>query len=560
MYQIIIYLLFRRYIKRWSAPVKESGLIAVLDGERVRMNLRGNIRLRYCKGIKTPMLAGFVKPWLLLPDPLYNTEDLPLIFRHELTHYKRRDLWYKLALTITKSIFWFNPAVHLMAVQANKDIETICDTLTVSGMDITQRKRYSEIILNMAADPRVCRSRFTTCFVGGKNMLEQRFSNILGAAKKNGVAVFTFLGILILTAGILVGFRFTPKPQEIPSGIEDDTILSDTITLFAPKVTTDNVSKTESKYNNGLTIDGNDIKINGIPLKEYYSDNNPDVYNNLDELKKLLYDEAKVTEREFESVSSLNISSGNDHVSVSHGGDKPLIRYYEWIENQYSLEINNSELILKENNRPYYKTGNMYTDGWIVDCLKSMGKQTYTIIEIVIPESMKLDDITINVGSGSITVAGCVLDSEVTLNVGSGQVSLENSSFDDNASINSGSGTIAAKNCIFNEWVSLDTGSGTINAVSCTFSGKASVGAGSGLLNVENCNLGQNISLSVGSGIGYLKLANSAKEYDISFIASSGRLIYNDNAIEDNTLHNKNAASKIKLSVSSGSFKVTDMN
>lgn len=206
--QTFTHLSFSRFVERWSEPETDPGVINTFKDEYSRMNIRGIIRLKRCKGIKAPMMFGFTKPTILLPYSHYDTEELTFILRHELIHYKRRDLWYKLALTVIKSVYWFNPAVHLMAKQANKDIETVCDVQTISGMNIDLRKRYSEIILSLASGQYVCRSRLTTWFLGDKNMLKQRFSNILGAAKKRGATLFTAMGTMVIVAGFFVGFNF----------------------------------------------------------------------------------------------------------------------------------------------------------------------------------------------------------------------------------------------------------------------------------------------------------------------------------------------------------------
>lgn len=44
----------------------------------------------------------------------------PLFSGHELTHYLRRDLWYKLLLLAVSTIYWFNPALLLMQREAEK--------------------------------------------------------------------------------------------------------------------------------------------------------------------------------------------------------------------------------------------------------------------------------------------------------------------------------------------------------------------------------------------------------------------------------------------------------
>ena len=218
IYHAASHLAFRRFIRRWSEPVAEEWVLAAFDSERARLGIGPGVRLERCKGVKVPMLLGFFKPVVLLPDPCCGAEDLGFVIRHELTHYKRRDLWYKLALLLIRSVYWFNPAVHWMAAQANKDLETACDAQTVRGMDLAQRIQYSEIILKMAAGLYINRSQLTTCFIGDRNVLQQRLLNILGAAKRRGVMVFAALGLAVLSIGLLVGFRFVANAEAPPAG------------------------------------------------------------------------------------------------------------------------------------------------------------------------------------------------------------------------------------------------------------------------------------------------------------------------------------------------------
>jgi len=138
---------------------------------------------------------------------MYDVSSLSLIFRHELIHLKRRDLWFKLVLTAIKIIHWFNPFVRLLARQANKDIEIICDMQTVQRMDINAKKQYSELLLSMASG-NVRNPSLSTCMNGGKKMLKQRFTNILGCNKRKGIMVFVLIGIAIAMTSFLLGVNF----------------------------------------------------------------------------------------------------------------------------------------------------------------------------------------------------------------------------------------------------------------------------------------------------------------------------------------------------------------
>ncbi|MCL1842366.1 MAG: M56 family metallopeptidase [Defluviitaleaceae bacterium] len=206
------HIVFLRFVRQWSFDKNSPEIIDIFNAEKARLGIKKPVKLIGCKGIKAPMLLGFFRPMVIIPAPGTEPQlsDLPFIFRHELMHLKRHDLWYKLVLIATKCLHWFNPVVHLMARRADKDLETICDCLTVEGLCANERKLYSEIILNIAAARPGKQVPLTTYFVGGKNMLKQRFANILSKAKKHGAAVFVPLGLFIVFSGVFVGLDFSP--------------------------------------------------------------------------------------------------------------------------------------------------------------------------------------------------------------------------------------------------------------------------------------------------------------------------------------------------------------
>lgn len=68
----------------------------------------------------SPMLLGIIKPQIILPQREYTKEGMEYILSHEMTHYKRKDLWVKLLIITARTIHWFNPFVCLMEREAGK--------------------------------------------------------------------------------------------------------------------------------------------------------------------------------------------------------------------------------------------------------------------------------------------------------------------------------------------------------------------------------------------------------------------------------------------------------
>ena len=99
-----------------------------------------------CNRIAGPMMIGFFRPVILLPEIDYSAQEEDIIVTHEMAHFKRHDLWYKLVLLLANAMHWFNPFVYKMVRCASRDLECACDDDVIRGKDITFRKYYSMVI------------------------------------------------------------------------------------------------------------------------------------------------------------------------------------------------------------------------------------------------------------------------------------------------------------------------------------------------------------------------------------------------------------------------------
>ena len=85
---------YRRYLRKLNqkaADVHSETLRAVLGEQKQLLGITREIPLRVSGAADCPMLAGFVKPVLWLPDENLTAQEAMFIFRHELTHYKKSD-------------------------------------------------------------------------------------------------------------------------------------------------------------------------------------------------------------------------------------------------------------------------------------------------------------------------------------------------------------------------------------------------------------------------------------------------------------------------------------
>lgn len=148
IWTVVSHLRFLRYVRRWSRGVEDPAAIRLYNqvGDRLGVSHRPN--LRTCAGLKAPMLAGLVHPKLLLPEDAVQSDSLRFVLVHELTHYKRRDIWLKTIALLTNIVHWFNPFMWYMVRLVERDTELACDEAALRQLPPEDHAAYGRVILN----------------------------------------------------------------------------------------------------------------------------------------------------------------------------------------------------------------------------------------------------------------------------------------------------------------------------------------------------------------------------------------------------------------------------
>lgn len=188
--------LFRHKARRWSRKPKEE-TARIYASVREDMGLKKAPPLRISSAVGSPMLVGLLRPCLYLPEEKWRERELSFILRHELTHYRRHDLWYKLALLWANALHWFNPLLYLLVREASADLELTCDDEVVFGADQADRRAYSEALLGAVRRHKGLGASLSTHFYGGKKVMMERFRNILGRQRRKWGLLALVLTLLI---------------------------------------------------------------------------------------------------------------------------------------------------------------------------------------------------------------------------------------------------------------------------------------------------------------------------------------------------------------------------
>ncbi len=114
-------------LKTVGHPVQDYRILPLYNAIGDELDLDRRPRLMTCPGLSAPMLAGLLHPMLLLPEQPLSPKELEYALLHELTHYRRRDIWLKALSLWVRAVHWFNPLVWLMDRAIERDTELSCD-------------------------------------------------------------------------------------------------------------------------------------------------------------------------------------------------------------------------------------------------------------------------------------------------------------------------------------------------------------------------------------------------------------------------------------------------
>lgn len=172
------------------------------------------------------MVCGFLKPRVLLPEIELAEEELRYIIRHELIHYKRGDLWFKLLSMLANALHWFNPAVYMASAVFADETELSCDETVLGRTELKKRLDYGASMLEIVKQ---CRTApvLTTGFNPRKRAVKERFENIIDTARKRkGVLIVVSVLLVALIATGIIGCTDRRRYDSVPS-IEEAMGLSD---------------------------------------------------------------------------------------------------------------------------------------------------------------------------------------------------------------------------------------------------------------------------------------------------------------------------------------------
>lgn len=209
LYKIVAYGLCLRKLRSESLPAEELEVLEICRRAGKELGVRRPVEVRYCREAASPLLAGMMRPCILLPGRDYSGTELYYIIRHELVHLKRGDLLYKWLIQAAVSLHWFNPLVYLMRRECERACELSCDETVLSGLPPESRAAYGDTLIASLRGTREAGKRtISLSLCENTGILKERLESLMKSRKTTLIqktaacgATACLMAVLLLLGG-----------------------------------------------------------------------------------------------------------------------------------------------------------------------------------------------------------------------------------------------------------------------------------------------------------------------------------------------------------------------
>jgi beta-lactamase regulating signal transducer with metallopeptidase domain len=327
-YHIMTHRRFLNLVKRWGEDILDEDISDIVLNLQLELGITKQACIKQCACVTSPMMIGFRKPIILIPSKDISIKELTFILKHELVHYKRKDLWYKSLILIATVIHWFNPVIYIMAKAIAVECEISCDDEVIKDTDLDQKLQYSETIISVIGKRSYMKTSFSTNFLGGKRSMRNRIFAIMNTGRKKvGIIIFCILGACVL----MTGANFTEntidnQDKSTSAGNGKDSTMSET-------QDSDYMSKYESLLN--LMYKG----YNDMSISEYRNK----VRNSIGEYEQVYQ---KQLEQLIQDTKINSICDQDSNADFLVNILMPILTD-KWAEREYSKSIQSNNAIVE---------------------------------------------------------------------------------------------------------------------------------------------------------------------------------------------------------------------
>lgn len=208
-------------------PVKSDIEQSVLLRAASNFKLPKHLNILETSAITTPMVFGFFAPTIVFPMLSYTSEELYFILRHELEHYRNKDIWVKTGVELICAVYWWNPLAYALRERTERVLEMKVD-LSISALwEEAQRLKYLAFLIHTYKKTNLSANKMaygTLGIVDGRDRstMRQRFEILLSRGERICSKATLLLAGAVSILMLVLSFSCIVQPQ-YPPPAENET-------------------------------------------------------------------------------------------------------------------------------------------------------------------------------------------------------------------------------------------------------------------------------------------------------------------------------------------------
>lgn len=320
-------------LEKYSKSCKEQPIFELKENLTVQLGIKGSVTILSNNIIKSPFTTGTFHQIIFLPVDNYPKEEWELLLKHELIHCKNKDYFFRKAIFILCSLYWFNPFIYRLADYFIEVNEMACNETVLNHQPVKVRSMYAALIIKM--QEREIGLNAVSLSDCPEKSLERRIENIMRKKAKTQKLYTGLLsmGIILMCPTMAIAASYGT------SGVQDWTVRN----VLLEEIPVQQANGTVPEITEPITSE----KVVKIPIQI-----NPREAASID---------VTINGKELVELSSVSLSA-NNKVSFS-------------LEADNSSDVFRAGLIDGNNKKTYVQS----SDGWIGHTFTAAKSGSYTL-------------------------------------------------------------------------------------------------------------------------------------------------------------------------------------
>ncbi len=165
---------------RGNVPVQDARYLSIFEECRRQTGI-AHVTLSQNDLLHSPVTAGLVRKQIILPFADYTDTELRMIYDHEMTHIRNRDLLWRIFALVTSWIHWFNPLLRVHLRDLDCVQEMICDLSIALDSTHYTKKEYAAFLVRLTDEEAV--NAYTTALAENHSQTTRRIETMAGTKK-----------------------------------------------------------------------------------------------------------------------------------------------------------------------------------------------------------------------------------------------------------------------------------------------------------------------------------------------------------------------------------------